>query len=263
MRSRPLLYSAREIVTVPAVAEPLTVSVAVRDVPLAEAVMTAVLVDEATDVVIVKVVLVAPPGTVTLAGTLAAAGSPLDSETTRPPVGAAADSVTVPVEVEPPVTVAGLSESEAGVGAEGGGDEPFTVNVAVCVTPPALAVISATRLVDPATLETGNDALDEPSGTVTEPGTVAAPVLLLASATGKPPAGAGPVSSTVPVDPWPAVTVLGLSDTPESEAGGGWLGACVIVSAASREEFVVPTAIHAIWSRPWIGCVPTAKLALV
>jgi hypothetical protein len=49
------------------------------------------------NVLIVKLTLVAPAGTVTVAGTGARAGLVLESFTTTPPIGAAAASVTVPV----------------------------------------------------------------------------------------------------------------------------------------------------------------------
>jgi hypothetical protein len=56
-------------------------------------------------VVTVKVALVAPPGTTTLAATAATVGSLLVSATAVPAAGAAEFSVTVPVEVPPPVTL--------------------------------------------------------------------------------------------------------------------------------------------------------------
>src|SRR3989442_11651563 len=62
-------------------------------------------------VVTVNVTLVAPTGTVTLPGTVAAVLS-LDSVTCAPPAGAGPSSVTVPVELLPPITVVGLSASE-------------------------------------------------------------------------------------------------------------------------------------------------------
>src|SRR5437660_373350 len=53
-------------------------------------------------------------------------------------------------------------------------------------------------------------ALAAPAGTVTLEGTVAAAVLPLESATCAPPAGAGPLSVTVPVEELPPVTLVGL-----------------------------------------------------
>jgi hypothetical protein len=72
--------------------------------------MVAVVVVATAEVVTVKVAVVAPAATVTLAGTVAA-GSLLVRATTRPPVGAALESVSVPVEFDPPTTLAGASET--------------------------------------------------------------------------------------------------------------------------------------------------------
>ena len=71
------------------------------------------------DVLTVKVALVAPAGTVTLEGTLAAPLS-LERKTWAPPAGAGPVRVTVPMEDWPPKTFAGLSVNEATVGAGGG-----------------------------------------------------------------------------------------------------------------------------------------------
>ena len=71
-------------------------------------------------------------------------------------------------------------------------------------------------------------ALVDPAGTVTEAGTVAAAVSLLVRLTGIPPAGAGPVSVTVPVELVPPCTDAGLRLI-ELKAGG------VTVSTAVRE----------------------------
>src|SRR6267143_1682241 len=59
-------------------------------------------------------------------------------------------------------------------------------------------------------------ALVAPAGTATLEGTLAAP-LLLESATVAPPAGAGPLSVTVPVEEFPPVTLLGFSVSDERE----------------------------------------------
>ncbi len=79
-------------------------------------------------VAVVKVALVLPLGTVTLAGTVAEALSLLNC-TTAPPAGAGALRVTVPSEVAPPVTLAGLTKRVFKTGG-------FTVSDAVLVAPP-------------------------------------------------------------------------------------------------------------------------------
>ena len=87
------------------------------------------------DVFTVKVALVAPAGTITLEGTLAAPGLLLESATCAPPVGVGPLSVTVPVEdCIPPTTLVGFSESEERVGA--GGAAGVTVSEADLVVPP-------------------------------------------------------------------------------------------------------------------------------
>jgi hypothetical protein len=56
-----------------------------------------------------KVMVVAPAGTVTEAGTLAP--GPADKLTAAPPVGAARDKVTMPVEELPPTTELGETDT--------------------------------------------------------------------------------------------------------------------------------------------------------
>ena len=91
------------------------------------------MVDAVTGLVLaVKVAVVAPAGTATLEGTLAAPLL-LESATCAPPAGAGPLSVTVPVEVcRPPITLVGFSVSEETTGSGGG----VTVSVADIVTPP-------------------------------------------------------------------------------------------------------------------------------
>ena len=91
--------------------------------------MTAV--EAATALVLTgKVALVAPAGTVTLLAMVATAGLLLDIATGAPPAGAGPFSLTVPVgEDVPPVTLAGLTLSEIGMGG-------ITVSVAGWLAPP-------------------------------------------------------------------------------------------------------------------------------
>src|SRR5213593_3778907 len=78
-------------------------------------------VEAVTDVVVtVKVALVAPAGTVTLNGTVAAVELH-ESETDPPPLGAGALNVTVPVDEAPPSTLVGLNDTVERTGPGGGG----------------------------------------------------------------------------------------------------------------------------------------------
>ena len=79
-------------------------------------------------VVMVKVAVVAPAATVTLAGTWAAAVLLLDRLTMAPAAGAGPFRVTVPVEDAPPITEVGLRLIELKVAA-------VTVKVVVRVAP--------------------------------------------------------------------------------------------------------------------------------
>jgi hypothetical protein len=85
-----------------------TVIVAVCVTPLKTADTVAVVAVATGLVVTLNVLLVAPSGMVTVAGT-ATDGSLLDKETTAPPEGAAALSVRVPVTGVPPVTLGTLT----------------------------------------------------------------------------------------------------------------------------------------------------------
>lgn len=142
-------------------------------VPLYEAEMFAVVEVITILVFTTKVALVAPAGTVTLAGTLAARLS-LVTRTCEPPAGAGPFRVTVPVEVPrgPPTTLFGLSVSEDTAGGR-------TVSMAVRAPPPKDAemvteVDAATALVVRVKV-----ALVAPAATVTPlAGTLAATLLL-------------------------------------------------------------------------------------
>jgi len=105
-------------------------------------VIVAVALLEVGVVLTVKVAVLAPAATVTVAGTVAA-----ELEDVRlitwPPVGAAVFSVTVPVELVPPITDAGLRVTEL---VDGGS----IVMLAPALLPPPLAVIVATVAVETA-----------------------------------------------------------------------------------------------------------------
>ena len=100
----------------------MTVRLAVRLAPLWAAVMVTGVDAPTLDDVAVNVAFVAPAGTVTLADTLATPGLLLESDTTAPPAGAALESVTVPCELDPPVTLVGLRliAWRVAVGSDGG-----------------------------------------------------------------------------------------------------------------------------------------------
>src|SRR6266545_6943175 len=89
-----------------------------------------------------KLALDAPAGTVILAGTVATLGLLLESVRDAPPSGAAPVSVTTPVDVAPPFTDVGSSDSEPRRSPVPG----VTVSVAVFVTSPAHAVITTVVL---------------------------------------------------------------------------------------------------------------------
>src|SRR2546423_3303427 len=98
--------------------------------------MSAEVVTKTTDVFTVNVTLVAPAGTVTLEGTLAALLL-LESRTSAPPAGAGPLNVTVPVEdCVPPTTLVGLSCRAETVGRGGGGGVTVRVIVVVLVKEP-------------------------------------------------------------------------------------------------------------------------------
>src|SRR5215813_13227726 len=93
-----------------------------------------------------------------------------------------------------------------------------------------------------------------PAATVTEAGTVATFVLLLASVTTAPPAGAALPSVTVPVLPAPPVTAVGFTVTPTR---AGFSVSVTILDAPTHVAVMLPcvTVVTTF--------VVTAKLALV
>jgi hypothetical protein len=139
-----------------------TVSAVVRDAPLYDAVIVTAVEVVTLLVVTVKVLLVAPAGTVTLAGTDAALELS-ESETTAPPLGAAALNVTVPVEELPPLTLVGLTVTleSATLGADG-----FTV-IDENTNPVSIWAESWTEFRELGNVFTSKLALVAPAGTKT------------------------------------------------------------------------------------------------
>ena len=128
------------------------------------------------NVVTVKLALVAPPGTVTLAGTLATRGSWVSILIATPPAGAAALNLTVPVDEVPPTTLVGFTVIAVSAGSVG-----YSVKGDDIVAPPL-----DTEMVTTVGWVTGavvmlNLPIPLPAETVTTVGTVASPGLLLAT----------------------------------------------------------------------------------
>ena len=99
-------------------------------------------------VVTVNVAVVEPAATVTFAGTDAAALLDV-SVTTKPPAGAAADRVTVPVLETPPATDVGFNVNDVS-------DAAVIVRLAVCEAPDNVAVIVAAAFAATAVVVTEN-----------------------------------------------------------------------------------------------------------
>lgn len=86
-----------------------------------------------------------------------------------------------------------------------------------------------------------NVALVNPAGTVTLDGTLVAAVLLLVSATTAPPAGAGPLSVTVPAEELPPVVLDGFIAS-EVSTGGSTVIVAVCVTPLNAAEMVAVVA---------------------
>jgi len=108
----------------------------------------------------------APERTVTLEGGLATPGLLLESATEIPPAGAGPFSVTVPVELWPPVTVGGDKERDWSAGG-------VTVSVADLAGPPLTAEIVTGVELATAKVVMGKTAVFMPAGTVMLAGTEA------------------------------------------------------------------------------------------
>ena len=98
----------------------------------------------------------APWATVTAAGTLAADGSLLVSETLAPPDGAAAESPTFPVRDVPPATLEALSDREASEDDDEGGGAGLAAGATLSEADSlASKDLAQARMLTPCELETG------------------------------------------------------------------------------------------------------------
>jgi hypothetical protein len=144
------------------------------------------------------------------------------------------------VEELPPVTDAGLTDTDARTGG-------LMVNAADCV-PFNVALIFAVVIEATAAVFTVNVVVVAFAATVTLEPTDADP-LSLESTTFAPPAGAGPLNVTVPVEAAPPATVAGFRTT-EATAGG------LIVKDADCVALYVPLTVAVV-------CEPTAIVLIV
>jgi hypothetical protein len=184
-----------------------------------------------------------------------------DSVTTNPPAGAAAVNATIPCDELPPTTDEGLTDtpdSAAGAGDEDG----VTIIGAERVTPPHVPEIVDDVEAVTDVVATVKLAVVEPAATVTLAGTEVA-VELSESETSAPPLGAAALSVTVPLDELPPTTLLGLTDTDESDALGGGEEPAVISSSACFPGLPARSAKMFMLNCELTGLVTMVKVALV
>jgi hypothetical protein len=208
----------------------LTVRFALADWPPAAAVIATVLVVPTTCPVTVKVAVVAPAGTVTVAGTVAIVVSAEVRATDMPPVGAALPRVTVPLEVAPPLMVVGFRATAVTIGG-------LTVNVADCAPEEMDGVFAVAT----GSVVTVKVPLVAPAAMVAVAGTVAEVVSLEATGTVNPPVGAGPLMVTVPVEGVPPMTAVGFTLTPVTV--GAFTVKFAVFDALSANVPVMTTAV--------------------
>jgi len=160
---------------------------------------------------------------------LTLAGSVADNETTAPPDGAGAVSITVANAMSPPSTVGVGSESDARATVG-----PVTVNTGDRILIPLAAAVTVAA--PGATAMTTIEAVDAPAATITDASIVATAGLLLESVTGKPGAGAGLLNVIVAVRVLPVATVEPFNVMLERFAADGAVGAVVWQLAAANDR---------------------------
>lgn len=180
----------------------------------------------------VNVAVVAPPATVTVAGTMAMELDVL-RDTCIPPIGAGPVKVTVPVEGFPPMTEAGATETLcSAVG--------LIVKVAVFDTEASVAVTVTVVVEATPVVLIVKVAVVAPAATVTVAGSVAL-ALLDVRLTNVPPGPAGPVRVTVPVEVPPPVTVVGATETPDKDAG--WIVSIAVLDTVPSVAVIVALTV--------------------
>ena len=153
-----------------------------------------------------NVALVAPLGTVTDVGTVAALVLELLNVTLAPAAGAAPVKVTVPTtdDCDPPTRLVGEIDTPCT-------DCGLMVSTSVLETEPSFASIVAVADAVTPTVVIVNVAEVDPAGIATVEGTVASFVLLEVRVTVAPPVGAATLRATVPVDDAPPMSEVGVN----------------------------------------------------
>src|SRR5450432_1009771 len=236
-------------VTVPVCGCGFKVSADVRVTPPPVAVMVAVAATVTAEVAMANVALVAPGGTVMVAGTRAAEVLLLDRVTRAPPEGAALASVTVPTDPAPPTKEDGdrvrVESATCWAGA--------TVSTADTVFPPPETEIVTGVEVVTALVEILKLPVVEPNGTTTVAGTMATAGLLDVTCSVSSP-GENVARRALAIEvPEPPSTVAGLS---KSETGGSTLSTvctvlpshvAVMVTGVLTETALVVTGTNTHW----------------
>jgi hypothetical protein len=192
----------------------------------------------------VKLAWVAPGDTVTVDGTRATVVLLLESVTVTEAEGGAYFSLTVPVDEAGPTTLLGLNESAATPWAVPAGQTVSCALASTLLGSIEARIVALTNVVASARVVAVNEALVWFAGTVTLAGTVTSDALLTSN-TWAPPAGAGRLKVTVPVDELPARTSFGFIATFDTSSGVARTMSVVVagVSPGAPEVALIVTVV--------------------